>query len=87
MCSVRLEDYVSSIRHNRKPVILLETNDSLKGLKFIDPLYKAILSRKPVTIVYKSFKARDIQRFIFLLSSLRSTGTAGLYMGGEMGLI
>ncbi|WP_289764398.1 WYL domain-containing protein [uncultured Duncaniella sp.] len=61
----RLEDYVSSIRHNRKPVILLETNDSLKGLKFIDPLYKAILSRKPVTIVYKSFKARDIQRFIF----------------------
>ena len=61
----RLEDYVSSIRHNRKPVILLETNDSLKGLKFIDPLYKAILSRKHVTIVYKSFKARDIQRFIF----------------------
>ena len=61
----RLEDYVSSIRHNRKPVILLETNDSLKGLKFIDPLYKAILSRMPVTIVYKSFKARDIQRFIF----------------------
>lgn len=61
----RLEDHVTAMRHKRKPVILLEKNESLKGLKFIDPLYKAILAKKPVKIIYKSFKARDMQRFIF----------------------
>ena len=61
----RLEDHITAMRHKRKPVILLEKNESLKGLKFIDPLYKAILAKKPVKIIYKSFKARDMQRFIF----------------------
>lgn len=61
----RLEDHVSAIRHKRRPVILLEKNDDLKGLKFIDPLYKAILAKKPIKIIYKSFKARDMQKFIF----------------------
>ena len=61
----RLEDHVSSMRHNRRPVILLEKNESLRGLKFIEPLYKAILEKTPVKIIYKSFKARDMQKFIF----------------------
>jgi predicted DNA-binding transcriptional regulator YafY len=61
----RLEDHVSSMRHKRKPVILLEKNDSLKGLKFIEPLYKAIIEKRPVKIIYKSFKAREMQKFIF----------------------
>ena len=61
----RLEDHVTAMRHKRKPVILLEKNESLKGLKFIDPLYKAILAKSPVKIIYKSFKARDMQKFIF----------------------
>ena len=61
----RLEDHVTAMRHRRKPVILLERNENLKGLKFIDPLYKAILAKKPVKIIYKSFKARDMQKFIF----------------------
>ncbi|MBR5300310.1 MAG: WYL domain-containing protein, partial [Bacteroidales bacterium] len=61
----RLEDHVTAMRHKRRPVILLEKNESLKGLKFIDPLYKAILAKKPVKIIYKSFKARDMQNFIF----------------------
>ena len=61
----RLEDHVTSMRHKSRPVILLEKNDSLKGLKYIDPLYKAIIAKKPVKIIYKSFKARDMQKFIF----------------------
>lgn len=61
----RLDDHVSAMRHKRRPVILLEKNDNLKGLKFIDPLYKAILAKSPVKIIYKSFKARDMQKFIF----------------------
>ena len=71
----RLEDHVTAMRHKRKPVILLEKNESLKGLKFIDPLYKAILAKKPVKIIYKSFKARDMQKFIlspFFLKEFRN---------------
>ena len=61
----RLEDHVSSMRHKRKPVILLEKNDDLRGLKYIEPLYKAIIAKTPVKIIYKSFKSRDMQKFIF----------------------
>ena len=61
----RLEDHVSSMRHKRKPVILLEKNDDLRGLKYIEPLYKAIIAKTPVKIIYKSFKSRDKQKFIF----------------------
>lgn len=61
----RLEDHVSSMRHKRKPVILLEKNESLKGLKYIEPLYKAVIAKNPVKIIYKSFKSQDMQKFIF----------------------
>ena len=61
----RLEDHVSSMRHKRKPVILLEKNDDLRGLKYIEPLYKAIIAKTPVKIIYKSFKSRDMQKLIF----------------------
>ncbi len=61
----RLEDHVSAMRHKRRPVILLEKNDNLKGLKFIDPLYKAIIAKTPMKIIYKSFKSRSMQKFIF----------------------
>lgn len=61
----RLEDHVSSMRHHRKPVILLEKNDNLKGLKYIEPLYKAIIAKNPLRLSYKSFKARKIQTFTF----------------------
>ena len=61
----RLEDHVSAMRHKRRPVILLEKNDALRGLKYIEPLYKAIIAKTPVKIIYKSFKSRDMQKFIF----------------------
>ena len=61
----RLEDHVSSMRHKRRPVILLEKNDDLRGLKYIESLYKAIIAKTPVKIIYKSFKSRDMQKFIF----------------------
>lgn len=61
----RLEDHVSSMRHNRRPVILLEKNDALVGLKHIEPIYQAILSKTPLRLTYKSFKARDENSFVF----------------------
>lgn len=52
----RLEDHVSAVRHEKKPVIYFEKNDSLTGLHFITPLYEAITAEKPIHIHYHSFK-------------------------------
>ena len=61
----RLEDYVSSIRTNKEPVILLEGNERLRGLEHITPLHDAIIDRRPVKIAYKTFKAHEPRSFCF----------------------
>ena len=61
----RLEDYVSSIRTNKDPVILLEGNARLRGLEHITPLHDAIIDRRPVTITYKTFKSHEPRTFCF----------------------
>lgn len=53
----RLQDHVSAVRHERRSAIYFESNDRLKGLNHISPLYDAIVARQPVIIEYQSFKA------------------------------
>lgn len=53
----KLEDSIHST--NQKSIIHLDKNEQLKGLEHIDVLYDAILNKKVLTIIYKSFKARD----------------------------
>lgn len=55
----RLEDKIYKQKHKGKSFIHFEKNDLLKGLEFIDPLHKAILKKKPVRIMYQSFKASE----------------------------
>ena len=53
----RLEDAVFlTLSHH--PVIHLDKNEHLRGLSYIDPIYQAIQQKKPLSIEYKSFKAR-----------------------------
>lgn len=52
----RLEDYVSAVKHEKKPVIYFEKNDALTGLQYITPLYEAITAARPIHIRYQSFK-------------------------------
>lgn len=61
----RLEDHLASMRYKVEPVILLESNDRLRGLEHITPLHDAIIDRSPVTIVYKSFQWNESQQFVF----------------------
>ena len=61
----RLEDHVSSVRHERKPAIYFESNDRLKGLNFITPLYEAVVSKSPVRMTYQSFRAIRPSTFVF----------------------
>ena len=61
----RLEDHVSAVRHEKKPVIYFEKNDSLTGLHYITPLYEAITAGKPIHIKYHSFKNPRPSEFNF----------------------
>ena len=61
----RLEDHVSAVRHEKKPVIYFEKNDSLTGLHYITPLYEAIVAQRPIKLKYQSFKNPRPIDFIF----------------------
>ena len=61
----RLEDYVASMRYKVEPVILLESNERLRGLEYITDLHDAIMSKEPIEITYKSFRSAEAQTFCF----------------------
>ena len=61
----KLEDHVYSAQTSTKSVIEFEKNEHLKGLKYLDTLYQAIINKKTIEITYKSFKARQAANFVF----------------------
>lgn len=61
----KLEDHVSSQKEMRPPIIHFDKNEHLKGLEFIDDIYKAILKKQVLEINYQSFKARQPARIVF----------------------
>jgi len=58
----KLEDSIHST--NQKSIINLDKNEQLKGLEHIDILYEAILNKKVLNILYKSFNARESSNFV-----------------------
>lgn len=61
----KLEDHIYAQKTQTQPVIDFEKNDDLKGLEYLDPLYKAIIKKQAVTLSYQSFKARSANTFTF----------------------
>lgn len=61
----KLEDHIFSRKTHRKPVIDFEKNENLKGLEFLDVIYKAIVEQKAIALTYQSFKARQPGVFNF----------------------
>lgn len=61
----KLEDKLYNHKNKGKSYIDFEKNELLKGLEFIDPIHKAIINKKTLTIVYKSFKARAANELVF----------------------
>ena len=58
----KLENTVHSAQQHS--IIHLDKNEQLKGLEYIDILYNAILNKKTLGVVYKSFKAREEKKYI-----------------------
>lgn len=61
----RLEDKVYSEQHQSPTVIDFEKNELLKGMEWLDSLYRAIVERRAILITYQSFKARAASDLIF----------------------
>ncbi len=55
----KLEDHVYSASHSTESIIDFEKNERLRGLDFLDTIYNAIVSKKPMDITYQSFKAKQ----------------------------
>lgn len=55
----RLEDHLNTAILHRKPVIYLDTNKQLRGLKHISELYHYITHKEVAVVTYQSFKARE----------------------------
>ncbi|MCG8701825.1 MAG: WYL domain-containing protein, partial [Bacteroidales bacterium] len=61
----KLDDVVNAQKTNSKPVIHLETNSNLKGLEFLEVIYKMIINKQVMEINYQSFKAKRPGKIIF----------------------
>lgn len=71
----KLEDKIYKQKHKGVSYIDFEKNELLKGLEFIDPLHKAIISKTTLNISYQSFKAEkpnDMLFFPYLLKEYRN---------------
>lgn len=51
----KLEDKIDVARSDRQPIIHIEQNRQLKGLEYLDDLYKYILNKEVLAIKYKAF--------------------------------
>jgi len=58
----KLEDSIHA--RSQKSIIHLDKNEQLKGLEYIDILYDAILNKKVLNILYKSFTAKESSNYV-----------------------
>ena len=71
----KLEDKIYSEQYQQPSVIDFEKNELLAGIQWLDTLYKTIVSKTAVQLIYKSFKARaasDIIFYPYLLKEYRN---------------
>ncbi len=71
----KLEDKINSEQTQQPQVIDFEKNELLTGLKWLDLLYKNIITQTTVQLTYQSFKAReatDIVIFPYYLKEYRN---------------
>jgi len=61
----RLEAKIRSEEMEKQPVIDFEKNNLLKGMEWLDQLYKHIIEKTTLSIEYQSFKARSSNAMVF----------------------
>jgi len=61
----KLEDKIYSTRNESPSIIDFEKNESLKGLNYLDRIYKSINKQQALSITYQSFTAKKARTFDF----------------------
>ncbi len=61
----RLEEHIRTKTTQQPSVIDFERNDHLRGLDWLDPLYRAVTARQPILLDYQSFRAKESRQFMF----------------------
>ena len=61
----RLEDKLYTAKTKQKPIVHLETNESLRGIEYLDEMYQAIHKKQVIELLYQSFKARTPNIILF----------------------
>ncbi len=81
----KLEDHIYTKQTNNNPIIDFEKNENLKGLQFLDIIYKMILNHNVIKITYKSFKARQEHSFLFNAYLLKEFRNRWFVIGSKQG--
>ena len=71
----RLDDKIHSEQSHSPTVIDFEKNELLAGIEWLDPLYRAIIARRTLKVIYQSFKARssgEVTFYPYLLKEYRN---------------
>lgn len=61
----KIEDKIYAEKSKSSPVIYLDKNDRLKGLSYLDVVYRAITKKIVLEISYQSFSSREAHTFYF----------------------
>lgn len=61
----RLENNLNKSSDKTKNYIQFESNNRLKGIEHLTPLYQAILNQTPLLIEYRSFRAKESRQDIY----------------------
>ena len=61
----KLEDKIYIEKTKQHPIIDFEKNENLKGLEFLDVVYKSIQKKEVMELEYQSFKAKRKNTFYF----------------------
>ena len=61
----RLQDMLSITHDNRKPVVMMDTNRLLRGLKWLNPIYHCIENHIAIRIIYRKYHAKKDRETVF----------------------
>lgn len=56
----KLEDHIYASKQKKHSVIDFDVNPNLKGLDYLDDIYKAIIKKQVLEVSYQSFNAKDV---------------------------
>lgn len=79
----KLEDKVSTENAGNRPAILLETNERLRGLEYLEELYQAVRQQKVVRLAYQSFRAKQAALITVHPLLLREFNNRWFLIGGK----